>query len=88
MLMYIYTVRDAKGQLYGRPFYCHNIGHAIRGFSDQVNDPADGQNDLFKHTEDFELFELGTFDDNTALIETFPQPKPVCTGSSVKKITS
>jgi hypothetical protein len=85
MLMYMYTVRDSAGQLFGRPFYCHNVGHAVRGFTDQVNDPMDGQNDLFKHTADFELYELGTFDDNTALIETHPQPKAICTGLSVKK---
>jgi hypothetical protein len=85
MLMYMFTVRDAADQLFGRPFYCHNVGHALRGFTDQVNDPQDGQNDLFKHTADFELYELGTFDDSTAEIITYDKPKPVCTGLSVKK---
>nr|QJB19066.1 MAG: nonstructural protein [Microvirus sp.] len=85
MLMYMYTVRDSASQLFGRPFYCINAGHAIRGFSDQVNDPMDGQNDLFKHTADFELYELGTFDDSTGLMDLLDAPKPVCTGVSVKK---
>ena len=37
MLMYMYTVRDSASQLFGRPFYCINVGHAVRGFADQVN---------------------------------------------------
>jgi len=85
MLMYIYTVRDSAAQLYGRPFYCVNVGHAIRGFTDQVNSPGDGQNDLFNHSDDFELFELGTYDDENAGFSLLEQPKPICTAKSVKK---
>lgn len=85
MLMYVYTVRDSAAKLYGRPFYCINIGHAIRGFSDQVNSPGDGQNDLFNHSDDFELFELGSFEDSDAVFVLHEQPKAVCTAKSVKK---
>ena len=88
MLMYMYTVRDSASQLFGRPFYCINVGHAVRGFTDQVNDPADGQNDLFKHPDDFELYEVGTFDDADASFDMYDKPKPVCTAKSVKKQTS
>lgn len=82
MLMFIYTVRDAKAQLYGRPFFVHNAAIALRGMSDQVNDP---QSDFFKYPTDFELFELGTYDDSTAVFEIYPQPKPISTISALKK---
>lgn len=87
MIMYVYSLRDSASALYGRPFFCVNVGHAVRGFSDQVNTPVvDGQqNDLFNHPDDFELFELGTFDDNTGLHDLYAQPKPVATAKSVKK---
>jgi hypothetical protein len=87
MQMYIFTVRDAKANLFGRPFYSVNVGAALRGFTDQVNTPTvEGQqNDLFNHTEDFELYELGTFNDADGSFDLLDRPKPVCTASSVKK---
>lgn len=87
MIMYVYSVRDAEAQLYGRPFYTTNAAIATRGFSQQVNTPEiEGQqNDLFLHPESFELYELGTFDDNTGNFELHPQPKAICTAVSVKK---
>lgn len=87
MLMYVYSVRDSEAQLFGRPFYTTNAAIATRGFSSQVNQPEiDGQqNDLFLHPESFELYELGTFNDNTGVFELHPQPKPICTAVSVKK---
>lgn len=88
MLMYMYTIRDSASKLYGRPFYSINVGHAVRGFTDQVNDPRDGQNDLFNHSSDFELFELGTFDDTSCAFVTYEKPKPICTANSVKKVSS
>lgn len=90
MLMSVFTVRDSASQLFGRPFYCINMGHAHRGFSDQVNTPVlDGQqNDLFAHPDDFELFELGTFDDATGLFVLHEAPRSVCTAKSVKKQSS
>lgn len=87
MIMYMYTVRDTATDLFGRPFYSINVGHAVRGFTDQVNDPADGQNDLFKHSEDFELYELGTYDDSDASFQLHQKPKQICTAKSVKKQT-
>lgn len=86
MLMYIYTVRDSAAQVFGRPFYLANPGVAVRVFTDQVNDPSDGQNDLFRHPDDFELFELGTFDDSSGIFEIHMSPRPICTAKSVKKV--
>lgn len=88
MKMFMYSVKDTKADLFGRPFYCLNAAHAIRGFTDQVNDPMDGQNDLFKHTEDFVLYELGVFEDSTGLIDPLETPKSLITAMMVKKQNS
>ena len=87
MQMFVYTVRDSEAQIFGRPFYTQNAATAARGFSQQVNQPEvnGAQNDLFMYPESFELFELGSFDDNTGLFDLYPQPKPICTALAVKK---
>lgn len=82
MLMHIFSVRDSVAQVFGRPFYSVNAGAAIRAFSDQVNNP-DPQNELFAHPSDFELYELGSFDDVSCRIEPLPEPKPLVLGKSV-----
>lgn len=41
-----------------------SIGVAIRGFTDEVNNPRDGNN-LNKHPQDFDLYEIARVDDQT-----------------------
>ena len=65
----VVAVRDRAADTFGSPFYVVAIGQAIRSFSDEVNRRAD-DNQLFQHPEDFDLYELGVFDDSTGLFET------------------
>lgn len=67
--MKIYSIFDKKTVVYGRPFYAHNNGHALRVVTDEVSN-LDSQ--LYKHAGDFTLYELGEFDDNTGCIEAMP----------------
>lgn len=46
----------------------HGVGVAIRGFSDEVNNPRDGNN-LNKHPQDFDLYEIARVDDQTGVID-------------------
>ena len=39
----------------------------IRSMADEVN-RADASNDMYRHPEDFELYDLGVFDDSTGVI--------------------
>ena len=43
-------------------------GVAIRQFQDEVNRESD-DNQLYRHPDDFQLFYLGTFDDNTGAMD-------------------
>jgi hypothetical protein len=83
MINIICSVKDRAADAFGRPLFVPSVGLAIRSFSDEVNRQAD-DNQMYHHSDDFDLFELGTFDDNTGIIECHPQPKQLALGKSVK----
>lgn len=64
MKQYVCAVKDNASGLFGRPIFVAKAGQAMRSFSDEVNREAP-DNELHRHPEDFDLFCLGTFDDNT-----------------------
>lgn len=82
MKFLIVCVRDSKADVYGVPFFMASKGHAIRSFSDEVNREA-ADNIYYRHPEDFELFELGAFDDAQADFEILPKPVSLCHGGAV-----
>lgn len=83
MIQIIVSVKDRAADAFGRPFFVPSAGVAIRSFSDEVNrDHAENQ--MFHHSDDFDLFELGTYDDNTGIIECHNQPKLLTLGKTVK----
>ena len=49
-------------------------GVAIRSFRDEVNREAP-DNEIFRHPADYELYQIGTFDDSTGAIEALQPPK-------------
>lgn len=65
MIYKVLSVYDRVSQVYGVPNYVVSIGGANRAFGDEIN-RADPQNALYQHPDDFELYELGEFDDQTA----------------------
>jgi len=70
----IFTVRDRAIDAYGQPFYATSVGGAVRSFSDEINRPAEN-NQLAKHPEDFDLYQLGEFTEQTGRLEVFEQPQ-------------
>lgn len=60
MIMKLYSIYDCKAAVFARPFPAHNNGHAIRLFSDAVND---SKSDFNRHPEDYALYNLADFDD-------------------------
>lgn len=57
----IYTIFDHISQIYWIPFFAHNDQDAMRTIGNVVNTP--GENDLYLHPSDFELYAIGTFND-------------------------
>lgn len=70
----VVCVRDIVADVYTPPNFAQGSAAAVRGFGDQVN-RADPQNLLYAHPGDFELYELGTFDDATAAFEIHDKPR-------------
>lgn len=64
MELKIFTVYDSKTEAYMPPFFMQSTGQAMRSFEDTIN--HEKEHVFGKHPEDFTLFELGKFDDQTS----------------------
>lgn len=82
-IMQIVAVRDTKADTYSRPFFVPTLGMAIRSFHDEVN-RVDQNNELNKHPEDFNLYHLGTFEDEKGTFNGLDQPKQIAIGSQMR----
>lgn len=78
----VVCIRDRASDLYGQPFLVVARGQAIRTFTDEINRNEQG-NGLYQHPEDYDLYELGTYDDTTGLYAT-ATPSMICVGKDVK----
>ena len=83
MISVIVSVRDTAAEAYGRPMYLQSLGVAIRSFTDEVN-REDKDNQLFNHPDDFDLYELGVFDDSIGKYELRENPTVIVRGKDVK----
>jgi len=68
MKLKIFVVYDTKAEAYMQPFFMASTGQALRTFEDTVNDTTTTFN---KHSADFTLFEIGTFEDDTGSISMY-----------------
>lgn len=75
----VFSIRDRAADLFCQPFYSHSTGAAVRSFTDEINNP---QGNFYKHPEDYDLYELGTFDDEFGQFTT-DNPRQVCVGKDV-----
>ena len=67
--LHMCAVRDSAVQAYMRPFVVPHKGGAVRGFMDEVRRP---DSELNKHPEDYELWLVGAFDEDTGVVEAVP----------------
>ena len=63
MLLKILIVYDSKSETYMQPFFTQTIGVAIRMVTETCNDPS---HTFCKYPEDYTLFHIGEYDDNTS----------------------
>lgn len=82
MKMVIVSILDTAAGAYGRPAYVASEGVAVRQFQDEVN-RAHEDNQLYKHPDDFQLFYIGTFDDNTGGFDLLASPKMIARAKDV-----
>lgn len=67
--MRIYTIRDSKAEAYLQPFFATTDGVALRYITSALDDP---DHEFTKHIEDYILFLIGQFDEETGELDPIP----------------
>lgn len=82
MIHTMLAVKDAKVGSFARPVPVVNAATGVRAFADAVNDPS---TEYFKHPDDYSIWELGTFDDQTGTFTNSASPTQLATGVALLK---
>lgn len=73
---------DKKARAYAQPFFVTHTDLAVRTFKQAANTPGHQVN---AHAEDFSLFYLGTYDDETAYFNLTATPTPLVEALQLKQ---
>jgi len=71
MIHNAYVVYDSAAQIYNKPFYLINDQVAMRAAQDLIDDQ---NTDIARHPEQFSMFKIGIYDDETALFTILDTP--------------
>lgn len=74
MKLKIFSVFDSKVSAFMNPIFLRTTPEAIRAFSGAVSEK---DSNFCKYPEDYTLFEVGSWDDQTAVIDLLSTPHPV-----------
>lgn len=77
----VVSIRDRALDAFAVPFFVASVGQAIRSFADEVN-RVDNNNQLNKHPDDFDLYLLGEYDDESGSFEC-SRPSQIAIGKDV-----
>lgn len=81
MKLVMVAVRDSAVDAFMRPFFVPTTNFAIRSFQDACKQEA-----AFKeHPEDFTLYELGDFDEETGKCSNLDSPRQLIRGVDIKE---
>lgn len=88
MRLTVVSVYDVGVGAYGRPVFVRSKGEAVRSFMDELNKPHSEQmpNQMRAHPQDFQLYFLGEFDDETGrFVDPPEQPLRIAEGANLVK---
>lgn len=68
-ILFVCSVYDKQAESFGPVMVVAAKGLAIRGFIDEVNRESP-DNQLYRHSDDFALYQVGTFDNSSGLLES------------------
>lgn len=83
MKLILCSMKDRAADAFARPMFVPSIGVAIRSFSDEINRQAE-DNQLYAHPDDFDLYDLGVFDDSDGSFVLHEKPIQIAIGKQVK----
>lgn len=72
IIYYVFSIRDVKTNTFMTPYFQTHKAGAMRMFADLA---TDNQSLISKHPADFQLYELGCFDSESALLVPHEQPQ-------------
>lgn len=81
MKHYIFSIHDQKAEAFIAPFTLPKMAMAVRSFKHCVNSP---EHQFGAHPQDFTLFVLGVFDDNTGKFDISTAPESLGNGVEFK----
>jgi hypothetical protein len=67
MKLFAVAIRDIKANVFAQPYFVTSLGGAVRAFGDEIQ-RAEPNNLMNKHPNDFELYHIGEYDDNTGYL--------------------
>lgn len=82
MVLKAYSIRDSKSEIFNLPFFKNTHGEAERDFQQLVNDEKSTVN---KYPEDFDLYFLGVYDDNTGVFSSLDTPQHLIKAVQLKR---
>lgn len=85
MRMMVFAVRDAQLGAFLEPIFALSEGVAMRSFSDAVLTP---DHQFGRHAQDYGLFYVGMFDQDSGALEAAEQPRQVCTALQMKQMAN
>lgn len=71
MKLKLFVVYDAKTESYGVPFFRDFTANAIREWQEVASNKSDKNNQIAKFPSDFTLFEIGSYEQSTGLVEMY-----------------
>lgn len=78
----ILCVKDRALDTFGNPFVQQTTAQAVRGFTDEVNsDPS--RSAVAQHPDDYDLYIIGHYHDETAEITNITPPELVVRGKDL-----
>lgn len=69
----VVALKDTAARVFGTPFFVQHAAQAIRSLKDEVNS-KDSKSDVNQHPSDFELYELGTFNEDSGIVVCHESP--------------
>lgn len=73
-MKHVYAVKDLAVQAFGDCFLTRAPGEAMRSFQDEVN-RTDGKSAVALHPEDYELYKIGEYNDQTGTLHALEKPE-------------
>lgn len=80
-MMKVLSVRDRAVDAFGTPIFVQAVGQAVRSFSDEVNREG---SPFHAHPEDYDLFLIGDYDEQTGTLVPVGVPRQVAIGKDLR----